>query len=246
MKIPAMTDRPDKRMLICAGAYWLVCFLLEPIFLLYLVYGYYDDAVVLGWVQMVYYVINAVCTVFIFKHHIADGFFTLQVEPKRFWTTIALCLGLFFGFMGLAWVISLVLPIFGIFAEFFTVLPAVELEVFMMPAQLVQTHPLLGTLCVTLAAPITISGLVYGLGFAPACEKDPLLGYAVGIGILILHRNMNYYTTGTIPLEMTLFVCQLPMHLCGFIAYHRTNSIWGPMVFLSISNLISCLVLLVL
>lgn len=246
MKIPAMTDRPDKRMLICTIAYWLVCFFLEPIFLLYLVYGYYENQSVLALVQIVYSVINGLCAAFIFKHHIGDGFFALRLEPKRFWSTIAICLGLFYGFMGLTWLVSRVLPAFEIFSQYFMVLPAVELEVFMLPADMVHARPLLGTLCVTLATPVTISCLVYALGFAPACEKDPLLGYAVGIGILMLHRTMNYYTTGTIPLEVTLFICQLPLHLCGFIAYHRTNSIWGPMVFLAINNLISCLVLLVL
>ncbi len=243
LKTYTMTERPDKRTLITTGCYWFVAFFLLPIFLLYLTYGFYEEAPVLGWVQICYYGINAICTFFIFRDHLTDGWFTLQIGVKKVLYTVLACAGIFLAAFAVILLLGTQVPAF---MDMQHAIPVSELELLLMPADLVRTHPLFGTLSLVLLTPLTVSCLLYGLGFAPACNVHPGLGYAVVLAVLALHRALNYYTTGTIELENMLYWVQLPAHLLACVAYHRTDTILAPVLFHMVINLLSCLLILFL
>ena len=90
-----MNERPEKRALITAGCYWFVAFFLLPVFLLYLINGFQNNESVLGWVQILYYFLNALCSFFIFREHLADGLFALRFDTKKVITTVLTCAGIF-------------------------------------------------------------------------------------------------------------------------------------------------------
>ena len=233
MDMYVMTDRPDKRTLITTGCYWFVAFFLLPVFLLYLVYGFQDNDSVLGWVQFCYYGTNALCTFFIFREHLADGWFTLRMEAKKVLLTVAACAGSFAAVYGL-------LMLAGITSLRYAI-PVSELELLLMPEDLVRANPVFGTLSLTVFTPLTISCLLYGLGFSPACNVHPVLGYAVVLAVLGLHRALNYYTVGTVELEQMMYAVQLPAHILACVAYHKTNTVLAPVLFHALINLLSCL-----
>lgn len=243
LKTYTMTERPDKRTLITTGCYWFVAFFLFPIFLLYLVYGFQENSAVLGWVQICYYGINAICAFFIFRDHLTDGWFTLQIGVKKVLTTVLACVGIFLALYAGLMLLGTGIPVL---ANMQYAVPVTELELLLMPGDLVRVNPLFGTLSVVLFTPLTVSCLLYGLGFSPACNAHPGLGYGVVLAVLALHRALNYYTTGTIELENMMYAVQLPAHLLACAAYHRTDTILSPILFHMILNLLSCLIIVFL
>lgn len=243
LQIHTMTERPDKRTLITTGCYWLVSFFLLPIFLLYLCFGFYESAPVLGWVQVCYYAVNALCTFFIFREHLADGWFTFRIDPKKVWTTVFVCAGIFIVFFTAVMLLGTV-PGWSALQQIHYAVPVSELELMMLPMQLVQTNPIFGTVSLLLFTPLTVSCLLYGLGFSPACNAHPVLGYMAALAVLGLHRALNYYTVGTIQLEQMLYLAQLPAHLLACAAYHRTDTVIAPILFHMVINLLACLLIL--
>lgn len=239
-----MSDRPSKRTLITTGCYWYVTFLLLPIFLLYLTNGFSRESPVLIWVQVIYYAVNALCAFFIFREHLEDGWFTFRIDPKRILTTVLVCVGIAVVFYTVVCVLGMTVPGLSLLAYCNYALPVSELEVFMMPADLVELSPVLGILSLTVFTPLTVSCLLYGLGFAAPCNVSPLLGYGVALAVLGAHRILNYYTVGTVELEWILFFVQLPAHLLACEAYRRTDSIVAPILFHMILNLLACLLVL--
>ena len=238
MSLSVMNERPDKRTLIITGCYWFVAFFLMPVFLLYLIYGLQDN-IALSWVQVCYYGINAVCTFFIYREHLADSWLNFQIDKKKLLMTVLVCVGIFivlfaWAFLLLRWLIPV---------EY--ALPVTELELLLMPTDFVDVNPVAGILTVVICTPLTVSCLLYGLGFAPACNVHPLLGYGVLIAVLALHRKLNYYSVGTVELERLLFLLQLPGHLLACETYRRTDSILAPILFHMILNLLSCLLILI-
>lgn len=239
-----MTERPEKRTLFTAGCYWFVAFFLLPVFLLYLVNGFQNNDAVIGWVQILYYFLNALCTFFIFREHLADGWFTLRFETQKVITTVLVCAGIFLVLVCGLMALGLVIPGLSFLLNLQNAVPVSELEWLLMPTYLVQVNPLFGTLSLVLFTPLTVSCLLYGLGFSPACNVHPLLGYGVLIAVLTLHRCLNYYSTGTIGLENVMFAVQLPAHLLACAAYHRTESILAPILFHMVINLLTCVLIL--
>lgn len=244
LKTYTMTERPDKRTLITTGSYWLVAFFLLPIFLLYLTIGFHQDSQVLGWVQFCYYAVNGVCTFFIFREHLEDSWLTFRIDTKKILTTVFVCVGICIVFYTVVLMVGRFVPGFALLEYFSYALPVSELELMMSPLQLVEANPVFGTLSLVLFTPLTVSCLLYGLGFSPACNVHPVLGYVVAALVLGLHRALNYYTVGTIELEQILYMVQLPSHLLACICYHRTDSVIAPILFHGIVNLLVCLYIL--
>ena len=240
-----MNERPEKRALITAGCYWFVAFFLLPVFLLYLINGFQNNESVLGWVQILYYFLNALCSFFIFREHLADGLFALRFDTKKVITTVLTCAGIFLVLLCGLLLLGTYVPALAWLGYLQNAVPVSELEWILMPATLVQVNPLFGTLSLVLFTPLTVSCLLYGLGFSPACNVHPLLGYGVLLAVLALHRCLNYYSPGTIELENMMFLIQLPAHLLACVAYHRTESILAPILFHMLINLLTCILILV-
>ena len=238
MKIPMMTERPEKRVLITTGAYWMMMLFLIPIVLLYFMYGFYENDVVLGWVQILYHAVNLVCTIFIFKDHLCDGWFVVQLNKKKLLTTVMVCATVCIVLSG---VISRVAgPMLPDPNCAWAAIPSVELELFLFAGDLAATHPVFGTLSVVSAA-LSVSCLLYGLGFSAPCSYRPWLGYVVVILVLALHRCFFYYTVGTVDVALSMFWVQLPIHLVACMAYHYTDTIWAPIFLHGILNLVGCM-----
>ena len=240
-----MTERPEKRTLITTGCYWFVAFFLLPVFMLYLTHGFQDNEAVIGWLQIIYYFLNALCAFFIFREHLEDGWFVLRYETQKVITTVLVCAGIFLVLLCGLMALGLVIPGLSFLLNLQNAVPVSELEWMLMPTHLVQIHPLFGTLSMVIFTPLTVSCLLYGLGFSPACTVHPLLGYGVLIGVLTLHRCLNYYSTGTIELENMMFAVQLPAHILACVTYHRTESILAPILFHMVINLLTCILILV-
>ena len=238
MKMPEMTEHPEKRVLIATGAYCMLMFFMIPIVLLFLTTGFHQEDQVLSWVQLGYHVVNIFALAYIFRDHLSDCWTMVQLQTKKVLLT---------ALAGVAAAVILVLIIRVVGPLVIEVpelavnsVPVVELELFLFPKQLAQTQPVLGTIVVVCSS-VSVACLLYGTGFAPACSNRSWLGYLVVIGVLILHRNFYYYTVGTVEQAVSAFIVQLPIHLVACMTYHYTDSIWTPIFMLAGVNLLGCL-----
>ena len=237
MKFQGMTERPDKSVLIATAAYWMLMLFMIPIVLIYFTYGFHEEDAILGWVEIVYHVVNLIAVSYIFREHLSDCWLSVQLHTKKVLLTAlvgvvaAVLLSEMVSFVG-----QFLLPVPEVA---YNAAPLVELELFLFPKMLAQSQPLLGTL-VIVSSSVTVACLLYATGFSPACCRRPWLGYVVVIGMLILHRNFFYYTVGTAELAVSMFLMQLPIHLIACATYHYTDSIWTPIFMLAALNLLGC------
>ena len=103
-----------------------------------------------------------------------------------------------------------------------------------------------GTLCVVILTPITTSCLYYAIGFVPAYNVKPWLGYVVMALVAAFPRVCNAMNMGIPAVELMLYLAQLPVHMIGCWAYKKVDSIWAPIASIAITNLISALLIIIL
>jgi membrane protease YdiL (CAAX protease family) len=123
-------------------------------------------------------------------------------------------------------------------------LPLTEVDLFILPCDVVATYPLLGTLCMGFVTPITISCLLYGSVFAPICYKRPVLAYVAMAAYLAFPRFCNAATFWDPATEWTLYFTQLPLHMIACWSYQKADSIWAPVLTHMIVNFFSALLIL--
>ena len=225
MKMPELSDCPEKRTLIITGSYWFLMFFMIPIVLIYCMDGFYNNQKVMAAVDIVYHFINLVCAFLIFREYLIDSWLTVQIQKKKFIKTVSLGALFCVGFMRIMRPLAMLLYTEGDTA--WQSLPIVEMELFVSTEGLILLHPVFGTLSVV-GASLTVSCLLYGLGFATPCYRRPWLGYVVMFGVLLLHRSLFYYTVGSVQQAVAMFLTQLPIHIAACIAYHYADTIWAP------------------
>ena len=90
MKMPELSDCPEKRTLIITGSYWFLMFFMIPIVLIYCMDGFYNNQKVMAAVDIVYHFINLVCAFLIFREYLIDSWLTVQIQKKKFIKTVLL------------------------------------------------------------------------------------------------------------------------------------------------------------
>ena len=136
------------------------------------------------------------------------------------------------------------IPFLGLAA--FGTLPVAEVELFVLSSEIIRQVPLFGILCMTILTPVSISCLFYATAFAPAACNRPWLGYLLVAVILAFPRVCNAVTYWNPTEELQLYLIQLPLHLLACWAYQKADTVWGPIICLSITNLAAALLHLLL
>ena len=241
---PTLMDRPEVNNSIAALVYQVVAYYSIPFLLLLLLQGGQD-----GWdrvaavVEIAYHGFNFFVALFIFREYLSDAFLSLKQDLKRCMQTIWISVGLIF-------VISLAL--YNLFSGSFSMwwlsahgsLPLTEVELFLLPRDVILTYPLFGTLCMVLLVPVTISCLYYGAVFAPVCYTRPILAYVAMAVFLAFPRYCNGSTFWDPTEQMILYITQLPLHMIACRAYQKTDSIWAPIAIHTIVNFFACALIL--
>jgi len=243
---PIMIDRPEKRNLICGVFYCLIAFWTLPFLLLLFMQGSFDNPVTLAWGDIAYHIINFIISLSIFHRYLAESFINVQADFKNI-LTIALvaggmmCLLMLFHIIGYFLTGSELLW----FAAFGT-LPVAEVELFVFSSEVVRQVPLAGILCMTILTPVSISCLFYATAFAPAACERPWLGYLLVVLLLAFPRICNGLTYWYPMEELQLYLLQLPLHLLACWSYQKADTIWAPIIALSMTNLATAVLQLLL
>lgn len=241
---PTLTERPELNNSIAALVYQVVAYYSLPFLLLLLLQG--GDAgrdKVEAAVEIAYHVFNFFVALFIFREYLTDASLSLKQDLKRNLTTIWVSVGLIF-------LVSLVL--YNLFAHSFSqlrlsahgALPLTEVELFVLPRDVVLTYPLFGTLCMMFLTPFSIGCLYYGAVFAPVCYTRPILAYFAMALFLAFPRYCNGSTFWVPAEQIILYITQLPLHIIACRAYQKSDSIWVPIAIHVIVNSFACALIL--
>ena len=241
---PTLMERPEINHSIAALVYQVVAYYSIPFLLLLLLQGGQDgwEQVAAG-VELAYHGFNFFVALFIFREYLRDTSVALLQDLKRMMPSIWISVGLMF-------IVALIF--YNLFSNSYSVfslsaygaLPLCEVEQFVLSRNLILTYPLLGTVCMVVLTPITISCLYYGAVFAPICYTRPILAYLAMAVFLAFPRYCNASTYWDATEQMILYFTQLPLHLIACRAYQKSDSIWAPIAIHAIVNFFACALIL--
>ena len=239
-RFTTLMERPEINNSIAALVYQVVAYFSIPFLLLLLLQGGQNgiDQVAAG-IELTYHVFNFFVALFIYREYLTDTFSDIRIHYRKLLKASAQSIELIL-LIALALFFSLG---FGNVLAAIGSLPLVEVDLFILPRDVIPIYPLLGTLCMVFLAPITISCLFYGSVFAPICYTRPVLAYIAMAAFLAFPRFCNASTYWDPATEWTLYFTQLPVHLLACRSYQKADSIWAPILTLSIVNGISCILL---
>lgn len=242
-RFPTLLDRPGTGSVIGAVFYDVLAFFSLPFLLLLFLQGSFNNGKAVAGVELFYHLVNCIVAVCIFREYLTDTFDDIRDGFKGLMHTASFSAALIF-------LLALVLySLFGfsrgnLQLTAYGALPLTEVDLFMLPCDVVATYPILGTLCMVFLAPLAISCLYYGAVFAPICYTRPVLAYIVMAVFLAFPRYCNAATYWDPATEWTLYFTQLPVHLIACRAYQKADSIWAPVLTHMIVNLVSCVLIL--
>ena len=235
---PDMCDSPEKPQIILGLFYCVVSFFSLPFILTLLKFIEGNTTQQQYTYELIFHIINFLAAVILFRGYLADSFLQVQIAPRKVLGTAGLGL-----LMSAVWVLLAVAGYFLLrsyysYVTVFYALPIMELDVFTFSRDLVQNMPLWGILCSVLAAPVTISCLFYATSFAPTANRKPLPAYPVVALVILFPRLCNAFTFHDLPVELLLYLAQLPIHLIACWTYQKTDTVWAPIFTLSAANLL--------
>lgn len=239
-------DAPEKTHVVSAATYFVLSYLSLPTFLSMLGIGLEPDLNVASWFEIVFHVINFLLIGYIFRQYLSESLINAQVNKEQMITTVATAVGAMLG-VGILWFLCFFLTGGVYFFELAAIgtLPLTGIDLFALSSDVVLGNKIFGTLCVVLLTPITTSCLYYAIGFVPAYNVKPWLGYAVMALVVAFPRACNAIQWGNPTMELMLYLAQLPIHMIGCWAYKKVDTIWAPIVSIVIANVISSLVLII-
>jgi hypothetical protein len=240
-----LMERPEINNSIAALVYQVVAYFSIPFLLLLLLQGGQSGIrEVASGIELAYHVFNFFVALFIYREYLTDTFSDIRFHYKKLLKAsmesielillIALALYFTFGIAG-----------GGASLLGFGALPLVEVDLFILPCDILPVYPLIGSLCLVFLAPVAISCLFYGSVFAPICYTRPVLAYIAMAAFLAFPRFCNASTYWDPATEWTLYFLQLPIHLLACRSYQKADSIWAPILTLSLVNGIACILLFV-
>lgn len=239
-KLPVLMDAPETQVIGVTALYSILCFFSLPFILLLLLGGFENNLTAISWYEIVFHVVNFAVMVGLFREYLQDSLDTLRICAKEVVHTIEIAVGLVVGVM-LVWFALLRLTDWGMFyiASFGTV-PMSEMDLFSLSADVVCANPIFGTLCMVVLTPVTVSCIYYAVGFVPAFNVRPWLGYLVVAAAIAFPRICNAVTYWDPAQQMVSYFAHLPIQLIACWAYRRTDTIWTPIILHAITNLLAC------
>lgn len=239
---PEMYDRPENGPVAASAIYWGICYFLIPFVTIFLSWAFSSDLTAVIGVDIATYILNFVCMLSLFRSYLSDSLMEVQLDLPRFLKTVLIStilmlvveLGLIF--WGFRWDIP------GTLWSY----PLSETSVVASTCFIVIGSPLVGTLCMTLLTPVTVSCMFYATVFAPLATKNPKLAYIVTPILLLFPRLLSSWWLHTGFYDLSIYLFQLPVHLIACWAYQKSNSVWAPIVTISITNLLVSLFFLFL
>ena len=240
LQMPTILECPEKAHVGVGIFYNFVSFFLLPFFAIFLIADFPEPYFV-SWFEAGFHVINVVVCIGLFREFLWDSvnMFLLQASTHFavIWRSVLACC-----------IIALVILFNPLLMDFIgpIALPITEGQILILGCDMLYFNPIMGFLCGVIISPIVTACLFYAIGFAPAFNKRPWLGYVAVTALLVFFRIGNDSTGFDMLTEILLFVTQLPFHLIACWSYRRSDNICVPIITLASVNLLSSIILFIM
>jgi hypothetical protein len=239
LALPTILSCPEKQQVGVGIFYNFVSFYAIPFFAIFLIADLPDPHFV-SWFEAGFHIINAVVCVGLFREFLWDGVTMFSLQAKEhfavLWRAILACC--------LVGAVLFLNPIAKFLFPY--ALPVTEGQIFFFGADMLYYNPLMGFLGALVLSPVATACMFYAIGFAPAFNKKPWLGYVVVIALLAFFHIGNDSTGFDFVTEIMAFAAQLPFHLIACWAFRRSDNICVPIITLASVNLLSSVVLFIM
>ena len=239
LKLPPMLDCPEKAQVGVGIFYNFVSFFAISFFA-YVLIADLPEPTFVSWFEAGFHIINLVVCIGLFREFLGDAvsMFWLQKEQHFavLWRAILACC--------IIALVILLVPLLRLLG--FTSLPVTEGQILLFASDMIYYNPIMGFLCGVVISPIVVSCLFYAIGFAPAFNKKPWLGYVV-VALLLAFFHIGNDSTGfDLATEIVAYLFQLPFHMIACWSLRRSDNICVPIVTLAATNLVSCVILFIM
>lgn len=236
---PQQLDCPDKQIYISALIYSVVSFFTFP-FLLLLFSINLQDVSVLVWYEFIYHVINFCVVLKLYKEYLRDAFDLFGAQKREIFAAVKPAVIAMLAVVGLWYLVARLTNWSPAIIALYGSLPLSEMDIFLLSADIPYLNPIPGTIIMVLLTPLICTCLYYSVAFVPAYNVRPWLGYLLVALLLAFPRLCNAFTHWDPATEMTLYFAQLPIHLIACWSYKKADSIFAPVLVLTIANLLAC------
>lgn len=245
-KLPVVLECPEKQVIGVTAIYSFLCFFSVPFLLLLMLGGLEDNLVAISWFEIIFHILNFAVMISLFKEYLRDALDFLQIRKREVIRTLEIAGALMLVVMAI-WFTLLQMTNLDIFyiASFGTI-PMSEMDLFCLSADVVYANPIFGTLCMVLLVPVTVSCIYYAVGFVPAYNVRPWLGYLVVAAVIAFPRLCNAFTYWDPAQQLVSYLTHLPIQMIACWAYRRTDTIWTPIILHAFTNLIACVAVIFL
>lgn len=247
LMLPTELDSPGKQQIGVGIIYSVFAFFSMP-FLVLLISGGGSslDIKILSYLELAYHALNFCVFFGILRELLQDSWFMFRLNWKKMFSTIKFAV---IAMVGVAYLWYLLYRVTGIellSIAVYGTLPISEIDILLYSSDLAYCSPVIGLISMVLLSPFVIACAYYAIGFTPAFNVRPWLGYLVVAAVTAIPPICNASTYWDPTVEAVLYFSRLPLHLIACRAYHKTENIWTPIFCLMITNLIACLRMIVL
>lgn len=232
-----MYSKPSTSKIIALIPCWVWVFVLFPMFMPFLGFGFWEQYEHSVWLEISYHVANGIIALFIISDYLKDDWFMVTTDLRFYIKHIALTVGLV---IIAEFVLLGPLTLFGFdIMNMLENLPVVEMSVSHTPLFLIELQPIIGAITLTVFAPISICALFYCFGFAPVCCRKPWLAYLCIAIITLIPPIIDILWRGGAEFVLSGYLVQLPIHLLLCWSYQKTDNVWTPLISLVVINLLA-------
>ena len=244
--LPVFMERPETQTIGVAAIYSVLCFFSLPFILLLMLGGLERDIVAISWFEIAFHVLNFIVMVSLFKDYLRDAMDTLRFHTKQTLRIVAIAAGLMLAVLALWFALLVGTGSEASYIASFGTVPMSEMDLFCLSANVVLANPVFGTLCMVVLTPVTVSCIYYAVGFVPAYNVRPWLGYLVVAAVIAFPRICNAITFWDPSQQLISYLAHLPVQIIACWAYRRTDTIWAPIILHAVTNLLASLALIFL
>ena len=241
---PPMYSKPEKIQIFALIPCWVWVFVLLPMFMPFLDLGLWEQTEDSVWLEIGYHVSNGILMLLLMFSYFKEDWFMVTIDWRNILKHVLLTVGLILG----AELTLMILLLFGGFNIGYIIecLPVAEMFVSHTPLLLVDLEPIFGTVVMSVFVPISICSLFYCLGFAPICNKNPILAYLCIAAITLIPPIVNILWRGDSEFFLSGYLAHLPIHLLTCWSYQKTDNVWTPLMTLTVTNLLLSILLPIL
>lgn len=241
---PSTTSKPEKVKVVILFFCWIWVFVLLPMYMPFLGAGLWEQREYSVWLEIGYHAANGLLLLWLMFSYLKEEWFMVSTDFPYYIRHAAVTVGLA---VVAEFVLLGVMSLFGFdITDMLESLPIVEMAVSQTPLLLISLKPILGTVILSVFAPISICCLYYCFAFAPICYKKPWLAYLCIPVITLIPSIIDILWRGEVNRVLSSYLVQLPIHLLMCWSYQKTDNVWTPLISLAVVNLLASVVFFVI